>query len=103
MRGRSIGGSSGVKEDMRSCAKIGYDSDVNGADVGELAESRVARQRSVHLRGILGPVGNFWRDIYEMVMLWVVCLNINGKRTYGVEEKINNIKLTTADKGERSN
>lgn len=29
MRGRSLGGSSGVKEYMRGCAKIGVDSDVN--------------------------------------------------------------------------
>lgn len=48
-------------------------------------------------------VGDFWRDIYEMVMLWVVCFNISGKGTYGVGKKINNITMTAADKGERSN
>lgn len=73
-------------------------------DVGVLAESRGAGQRSVHRRGILGTMGDFWRDIYEMVgYAVVVCFNISGKGTYGIEEKINSIRLTTADKGERSN
>lgn len=34
VRGQSLGGSSGVEEDMRGCAKIGVDSDVNREALG---------------------------------------------------------------------